>query len=90
MKKVLEAAGEIQSFLESRSWDFCFIGGIALQAWGRPRNTNDADITLLTGIGSEKEFVDELLGAFESRIKEDPADFFVRRRVVLISIGGVG
>ncbi len=61
MKKVLEAAGEIQTFLESRNWDFCFIGGIALQAWGRPRNTNDADITLLTGIGSEQTFVETIL-----------------------------
>jgi hypothetical protein len=90
MKKVREAAGEIQSFLESSDWHFCFIGGIALQVWGRPRNTNDADITLLTGIGSELLFVEKLLRTFESRIKENPVEFFVSRRVVLLSIGGVG
>ena len=90
MKQVLEAAKEVQSFLESHDWDFCFIGGIALQTWGKPRNTNDADLTLLTGIGSEREFVDQLLSIFESRIKEYPEEFFVQHRVVLISVGGVG
>lgn len=90
MKTVLEAAGRIQSFLEFHQWNFCFIGGIALQAWGRPRNTNDADLTLLTGLGAELDFIEKLLEEFEPRITQDPIDFFLRQRVVLIFVGVVG
>ncbi|MFN0279718.1 MAG: nucleotidyl transferase AbiEii/AbiGii toxin family protein [Pyrinomonadaceae bacterium] len=90
MKQVLEAAKEIQTFLEEQRWKFCFIGGISLQAWAIPRNTNDADITLLTGIGSEEQFIETLLERFTSRINDDQLEFFLQRRVVLINIGGVG
>ncbi|CAN5368242.1 hypothetical protein BH10ACI2_BH10ACI2_26060 [soil metagenome] len=90
MKQVLEAAKEIQDFFEENGWQFCFIGGISLQAWAIPRNTNDADITLLTGIGSEEVFIRSILDRFESRITKDPLDFFLRHRIVLINIGGVG
>jgi len=75
MKQVLEAALDVQNFLESKGWNFCFIGGIALQRWAIPRNTNDAEITLLTGIGFEEDFISTLLDQFESRIKNDPMDF---------------
>lgn len=90
MKQVLEAAKEIQDFFENKDWKFCFIGGISLQAWAIPRNTNDADLTLITGIGSEERFIREILGKFESRITDDPIGFFLPRRIVLINIGGVG
>jgi hypothetical protein len=90
MKQVLEAAKEIQNFLEEKEWKFCFIGGIALQVWAIPRNTNDADITLMTGIGSEEEFIRAILKRFDSRINDDPIGFFLQRRVVLLNIGGVG
>lgn len=53
MKQVLEAAQQIQNFFDENDWKFCFIGGIALQRWAMPRLTNDADLTLLTGFGSE-------------------------------------
>ena len=90
MKQVLEAAKEIQDFFDKNGWRYCFIGGIALQRWAIPRNTNDADLTLLTGIGSEKEFINTILAGFNSRIKDDPIAFFLPRRIVLIDIGGVG
>lgn len=41
MNEVIRAAAEVQSFCESRSWRFCFIGGLALQRWGEPRETID-------------------------------------------------
>lgn len=90
MKQILEAAKEIQDFFEEKGWKFCFIGGISLQVWGIPRNTNDADITLITGIGSEEEFVRDILDRFQSRISVAPLEFFLPRRIVLINIGGVG
>jgi Nucleotidyltransferase of unknown function (DUF6036) len=90
MKQILEAAKEIQDFFEEKDWKFCFIGGISLQAWAIPRNTNDADITLITGIGSEDQFIGDILAKFESRITDDPMGFFLSRRIVLVNIGGVG
>ncbi len=90
MKQVLEAAKEIQDFFEENRWRYCFIGGIALQRWAIPRNTNDADLTLMTGIGSEEQFIGTILARFESRITDDPIGFFLPRRIVLIKIGEVG
>jgi len=45
----------------------CFIGGIAVQRWGEPRFTADADLTLLTGVGGEEKFIDPLLSHFRPR-----------------------
>ena len=90
MKQVLEAAKEIQDFFDENGWQYCFIGGISLQIWAIPRNTNDADLTLLTGIGSEEVFIRSILAKFEPRINENPVEFFLLRRIVLIKIGGVG
>lgn len=67
MKDVLQAASELQRFCQARSWRFCFIGGIAVQRWGEPRFTHDADLTLLTGFGQEEAFVDALLEQYEAR-----------------------
>jgi hypothetical protein len=34
---LFQVALELQAFLWSREWRFCFIGGLALQRWGEPR-----------------------------------------------------
>jgi hypothetical protein len=39
MKSLFEIAAQLESFLVARNWQFCFIGGIALQRWGQPRLT---------------------------------------------------
>lgn len=57
MNPLLATAVELQRFFEERRWSFCIIGGIALQRWGEPRVTQDADATLLTGFGGEGKFV---------------------------------
>jgi hypothetical protein len=80
---ILEAALEIQGFCRSRTWRFCFIGGIVVPRWGEPRTTADADLTLLTGFGSEEAFVDTLLGSFAPR-RSDARRLALERRVVLI------
>ena len=36
-------------------------GGLAVQRWGEPRLTRDADLTLLTGFGKEARFASALL-----------------------------
>jgi hypothetical protein len=80
---ILETAAEIQGFCQDEGWRFCFIGGIALQRWGEPRFTQDVDLTILTGFGSEAPVIDALLARFEAR-RSDARVFALRHRVVLI------
>lgn len=80
---VASAASELQRFCATRDWKFCFIGGIAVQAWALPRATVDADITLLTGFGGEEMFVDEMLAHFQPRYLNG-RDFALRNRVLLL------
>lgn len=90
MNEVIRAADELQSLCQAQGWQFCFIGGLALQRWAEPRETVDADMTLLTGFGGEERFIRILLQHFESRIPE-AAEFALARRVLLLrSRKGVG
>ena len=98
MNPILETALEVQRFCRSRGWRFCVIGGIAAQRWGEPRLTQDVDVTVLSGFGSEAVFVDALLSAYRGRIPE-AREFALQRRVVLleaasgvpvdVSLGGI-
>jgi hypothetical protein len=81
--RVLEAAVEVQQFCQNQKWRFCFIGGVAVQRWGEPRMTQDADLTLLTGFGNEEEFIDSLLSKFQAR-RTDARDFALKSRVLLM------
>jgi hypothetical protein len=88
--EVIRAAAELQALCESQDWRFCFIGGLALQRWGEPRETIDVDLTLVTGFGVEEPFVRTLLQHFEARIA-DAVDFALTRRVLLARTrSGVG
>jgi hypothetical protein len=90
VNEVIEAAGEIQAICERHEWKFCFIGGLALQRWGEPRETIDVDLSLLVSFGEEQVFSDILLESFEPRIS-DAARFAKERRVLLLRSGkGVG
>jgi hypothetical protein len=80
---VFEAALELQRFCESQQYRFCFIGAVALQRWGDPRATQDADLTLLTGLGQEEHFISALIQCFRSR-RPDAAQFALRNRVLLL------
>ena len=62
MNAIFAAAKEVCDFMEARRWTYCVIGGLAVQRWGEPRLTRDADLTLLTGFGDEEGFADALLG----------------------------
>jgi hypothetical protein len=83
---IYTAALELQGFCSQRSWRFCFIGAIAIQRWGEPRLTQDADLTLISGFGSEEPFVDALLQAFAAR-RSDAREFALRYRVLLMQAG---
>ncbi len=89
MKPIFLTAQKVQTVFESEGWQFCFIGGVALQRWAIPRLTNDVDLTLLTGFGNEEQFITRVLAEFEPRI-DDAANFALRNRVLLVRSGNVG
>ena len=90
MIELIRVAAELQGVFEAEGWQFCFIGGLALQRWGEPRETVDVDVTLLTGFGGEERFVKKLLEQFQGRMN-NVEEFALTRRVLLLrSRSGVG
>jgi hypothetical protein len=90
MIALFKVAQQLQKICEQQQWEFCFIGGVALQRWGEPRVTQDVDVTLLTGFGNEESFIRILLTHFEARIS-NAETFALRRRVLLLkSDTGIG
>ena len=90
MIDLITTAQIVQKFCENQQWKFCFIGGLVLQFWGEQRLTKDVDLTLLTGFGTEENFVDALLEKFPARIN-DAKNFALKNRVVLLQTsGGIG
>lgn len=61
INNILEVAVEVGQRLESLNIPYCFIGGIACQRWGEPRQTVDDDATLFVGFGNEDSVIDALL-----------------------------
>ena len=90
MIELIRAASDLQALCEAEGWRFCFIGGLAVQRWGEPRETVDVDLTLLTGFGGEEPFIERLLQQYAGRV-DDPAEFARQNRVLLIRApSGVG
>ena len=90
MNEVIRAAADLQALCVAEAWRFCFIGGVAVQRWGEPRETVDVDATLLTGLGREDHYIAVLLRTYEARIP-DAAEFARTRRVLLLrAASGVG
>ena len=89
MNEVFLAAAELQAVCRLRGWRFCFIGGIAVQRWSNPRQTEDADLTLLTGFGDEEGYIDALLDSFRARFAGERQAALQRRVLLLQSSEGV-
>ena len=83
MNALFEAAREVCDFMKARRWQFCIIGGLAVQRWGEPRLTRDADLTVLTGFGEEERFAEPLLERFPGR-RPDALQFALVTRVLLL------
>jgi hypothetical protein len=83
MNPVLTAALELEAACRAAGFRFCFIGGVAVQRWGEPRLTQDVDLTLFTGFGTEEPFVDGLLRSFSGRLP-DTREFALCSRVLLL------
>jgi len=80
---VIAAAVEVEKFCRDQKWRYCIIGGIAVQRWGKPRFTQDVDLTLLTDLGSEEAFIDALLNRFIGRTT-NARRFAIENRVLLL------
>jgi hypothetical protein len=69
--ELIRAASNLQTLCEKEGWRFCFIGGLAVQRWGEPRETVDVDLTLLTGLSANLSAEDLIvLKAFASRPRD--------------------
>jgi hypothetical protein len=87
---VLQAALQAQAACDAAGLSSCVIGGVALQRWGEPRFTADADLSVLVEPGGEQAAVNALLSRLAPRI-DDPHGFALHTRVVLArSAEGVG
>jgi hypothetical protein len=80
---LFSAAAEVQAFCAARNWRSAIIGGVAVQRWGEPRLTRDVDVTILTGLGGEEQFVDALLEEYRGRLA-GARQFALDHRVVLV------
>jgi hypothetical protein len=80
---LFKAAKEIFGFLEEQAWPACLIGGLAANCRGRPRATQDVDVSLYTGLGEEDRYIDGLLKRFRPR-GTDARTFALLHRVLLI------
>ena len=56
---VFDAALRAQGACEKLGLPFCVIGGVALQRWGEPRFTADADLSVLVEPGEEAPVIHE-------------------------------
>ena len=84
MNPILQAADELQHFLLGRNLHFCFIGGLAVLRWGKPRITQDVDVSLFVQSTNEDQIVAAILGQFRPRIS-GAHDFAIQNRIVLVN-----
>jgi hypothetical protein len=77
------AAAKLQASWRAIGFEFCFIGGLAVQYWGEPRLTNDVDATIWTDFGNERPVIRQLMRDLKGRI-ENADDFALVNRVLLV------
>ncbi len=82
-RSLWESAIELQSYMQSQNFRFCFIGGVAVQRWGEPRVTDDLDLTLFLNYGEEQEVAKRILARYQSRHPQ-PLAFVLEARILLL------
>ncbi len=87
LQELVRAAVRLEAIWQDAGFEFCFIGGLAVQHWGEPRQTNDVDATLWTEFGNERPVIDRLLETLSPRI-EDAGGFAMVNRVLLVQEPG--
>ncbi|MGD9563213.1 MAG: nucleotidyl transferase AbiEii/AbiGii toxin family protein [Pyrinomonadaceae bacterium] len=90
MIDLIREAASIQEFIESKNWDFYFIGGITVQVWGQPRLTQDIDFTLFTNLKNEPDYISAFLQRYRPKFS-DAAEFALSNRVLpMFTDSGIG
>jgi len=84
MHPAIEAALELQEFLDLHGERFCIIGGLAVQRWGEVRLTVDADATVLTDWVRDEFITDLLLDSPFVPRRADAREFALMNRVLLL------
>jgi hypothetical protein len=88
MTELYITALEVQRLCESQRWQFCIIGGVAVQRWGEARLTRDVDLTLLTGFGGEEKFIEIWLRDYQFRPPGSRAMALASRVLLLVNRRG--
>ncbi len=80
----LEAAlVQVAEFLDEHGIPYMVIGGFANLHWGRPRLTQDLDVSVGVGEASFPEFIRMATARFQSR-SPDPLEFARKNGIVLL------
>lgn len=87
LQELVRAAARLENLWRDAGFEFCFIGGLAVQHWGEPRQTGDVDACLWTEFGNERPVIDRLLETLAPRI-EDAGGFAMLNRVLLVQEPG--
>lgn len=80
---ILKLACQVGLAFEERGFPYCWIGGVAVQRWAKPRQTVDVDAMIFAGFGDEKSICTQLLKIYPSRV-EQPLQLAVEGRIVLL------
>jgi hypothetical protein len=80
---LISAAARLQASWKEICFQFCFIGGLAVQHWGEPRQTNDVDATIWTEFGNKRPVIRRLMEQLKGRI-ESADQFALVNRVLLV------
>lgn len=80
---LISAAARLQVSWKSMGFEFCFIGGLAVQHWGEPRQTNDVNATIWSEFGNERPVIQRLMEQLAGRI-EHADQFALVNRVLLV------
>jgi hypothetical protein len=80
---LISAAARLQASWKAIGFHFCFIGGLAVQHWGEPRQTNDVNATIWTQFGNERPVIRLLMEQLKGRI-ENADQFALVNRVLLV------
>lgn len=80
---LISAAARLRVSWKSMGFEFCFIGGLAVQHWGEPRQTNDVNATIWTEFGNERPVIQRLMEQLPGRI-EHADQFALVNRVLLV------
>ncbi len=81
LSDLIAAAGRLQLIWESVGIEFCFIGGLAVNHWGQPRQTDDVAATVWTDFGNEQPIIELLLKNLFARIERSELISFRRTRL---------